>query len=77
LPPYEVLDPIIEAYVEEDVSFETIVGRGYDESIVRHVLDLINRNEYKRRQSPPGIKITPRAFGRDRRYPLASRYQAH
>lgn len=77
LPPYEVLDPIIEAYVEEDVSFETIVARGYDEAIVRHVLDLINRNEYKRRQSPPGIKITPRAFGRDRRYPLASRYRAH
>ena len=77
LPPYEVLDPIIEAYVEEDAAFETIVARGYDEATVRRVIDLINRNEYKRRQSPPGIKITPRAFGRDRRYPLASKYRGH
>ena len=77
LPPYDVLDPIIEAYVEADESFETIVSRGYEEATVRRVIDLINRNEYKRRQSPPGIKITPRAFGRDRRYPLASRYRGH
>ena len=72
-----MLDPIIEAYVEADDSFETIVARGYEEATVRRVIDLINRNEYKRRQSPPGIKITPRAFGRDRRYPLASRYRGH
>ena len=77
LPPYEVLDPIIEAYVEDDASFEEIVGRGYEPAIVRRVIDLINRNEYKRRQSPPGVKITARAFGRDRRYPLASRYVGH
>ena len=77
LPPYEVLDPIIEAYVEDDAAFETIVARGFDEATVRRVIDLINRNEYKRRQSPPGIKITPRAFGRDRRYPLASKYRGH
>ncbi len=77
LPPYEVLDPIIEAYVEDDASFEAIVARGYDEATVRRVIDLINRNEYKRRQSPPGVKITPRAFGRDRRYPLASRYRGY
>ena len=77
LPPYEVLDPIIEAYVEDDDPFEDIVARGYDEAVVRRIIDLINRNEYKRRQSPPGVKITPRAFGRDRRYPLASKYRGH
>ena len=77
LPPYEVLDPIIEAYVEDDASFDEIVGRGHEAATVRRVIDLINRNEYKRRQSPPGVKITPRAFGRDRRYPLASRYAGH
>ena len=77
LPPYEVLDPIIEAYVEDDASFEAIVADGYDAAAVRRVIDLINRNEYKRRQSPPGVKITPRAFGRDRRYPLASKYRGH
>ena len=77
LPPYEVLDPIIEAYVEDDASFEAIVERGFEPDMVRRIIDLINRNEYKRRQSPPGVKITPRAFGRDRRYPLASRYRGH
>ena len=77
LPPYEVLDPIIEAYVEDDASFEAIVERGFEPDTVRRIIDLINRNEYKRRQSPPGVKITPRAFGRDRRYPLASRYRGH
>ena len=77
LPPYEVLDPIIEAYVEDDVSFEAIVDRGFDPDTVGRIIDLIDRNEYKRRQSPPGVKITSRAFGRDRRYPLASRYRGH
>jgi NAD+ synthase (glutamine-hydrolysing) len=77
LPPYEVLDPIIEAYVEDDASFEAIVDRGFEPQTVRRIIELINRNEYKRRQSPPGVKITPRAFGRDRRYPLASRYRGH
>ena len=75
LPPYEVLDPIVEAYVEDDAAFGAIVARGYDAETVRRVIGLIDRNEYKRRQSPPGVKITPRAFGRDRRYPLASRYR--
>tara|TARA_B100000686_G_C16749462_1_gene951547 strand:- start:712 stop:2094 length:1383 start_codon:yes stop_codon:yes gene_type:complete len=74
LPEYDILDPIIEAYVEEDLSLEAIVNRGFDKKIVRNVIDMINRNEYKRRQSPPGVKITPRAFGRDRRLPLATRY---
>jgi len=77
LPEYDILDPIIEAYVEEDLSLEAIVNRGFDEKIVRNVIDMINRNEYKRRQSPPGVKITPRAFGRDRRLPLATRYAGY
>ncbi|MEE8369663.1 MAG: NAD+ synthase [Dehalococcoidia bacterium] len=75
LPPYEVLDPILEAYVEEDKSLEEIVAMGYDYAIVVRVIRMVNRNEYKRRQAPPGVKITPRAFGRDRRLPIANRYQ--
>ena len=77
LPPYEVLDPIIEAYVEDDRPLDAIVALGYEEPTVRRVIDMINRNEYKRRQSPPGVKITPRAFGRDRRLPLASKYRGY
>ena len=77
LPPYEVLDPIIEAYVEDDLSLESIVALGYDEAIAKRVIDMVNRNEYKRRQSPPGVKITPRAFGRDRRLPLATKYRGY
>ena len=77
LPPYEVLDPIIEAYVEDDLSLEAIVARGADEALVRRVIDMINRNEYKRRQSAPCVKITPRAFGRDRRLPLATKYRGY
>ncbi|MEZ4501414.1 MAG: NAD+ synthase [Dehalococcoidia bacterium] len=77
LPPYDVLDPIIEAYVEDDRPVEAIVADGFEEATVRRVVDLINRNEYKRRQSPPGVKVTTRAFGRDRRLPLASRYRPY
>ena len=77
LPPYEVLDPIIEAYVEDDLSLPSIVALGHDEAIAKRVIDMVNRNEYKRRQSPPGVKITPRAFGRDRRLPLATRYRGY
>ncbi len=77
LPPYEILDPIIEAYVEDDRPLEAIVARGFDEATVRRVIDMVNRNEYKRRQSPPGVKITTRAFGRDRRLPLASGYRGY
>ena len=77
LPPYDVLDPIIEAYVEDDMPLEAIVAGGFDEAVVRRVIDMINRNEYKRRQAPPGVKITTRAFGRDRRLPLASRYRGY
>jgi len=75
LPPYEILDPILEAYVEGDRSGPEIVAMGFDEATVRHIFALVDRNEYKRRQSPPGVKITPRAFGRDRRLPIANRYR--
>ncbi|HXH22589.1 MAG TPA: NAD+ synthase [Dehalococcoidia bacterium] len=75
LPPYEVLDPILQAYVEEDRSIEEIVAMGFDEAVVRKVMRMVDLNEYKRRQAPPGIKITPRAFGRDRRLPITNRYR--
>ena len=75
LPPYEALDPILKAYVEDDYGFDEIVEMGFDADTVRGVIALVDRNEYKRRQSPPGIKITPRNFGRDRRMPIASRYR--
>ena len=73
LPPYEVLDPIIEAYVEDDRAPSEIVAMGFDAEIVHRTVRMIDRNEYKRRQAPLGVKITPRAFGRDRRLPLAAR----
>jgi len=75
LPPYEELDTVLEAYVEEDKSIEEIVAMGYDRDLVVRVIQMVNRNEYKRRQAPPGVKITPRAFGRDRRLPIANRYR--
>ena len=74
LPEYEILDPILEAYVERDATINELISAGFQEEDVRHVISLIDRNEYKRRQSPPGVKITQRAFGRDRRLPLAQRY---
>ena len=75
LPPYEILDPIIHAYVEEDKSVAEIVEMGFDEEIVRRVVRMSDRNEYKRRQSAPGIKITPKAFGKDRRLPITNKYR--
>ena len=74
LPPYEILDPILQAYVEEDRSLGEIVEMGFDEEVVKRVILLVDRNEYKRRQGPPGIKITPRAFGKDRRLPITNKY---
>ena len=74
LPEYEVLDTIIDAFVNQDKTPEQIVALGYPEYDVRRVINMINRNEYKRRQAAPGIKITHRAFGRDRRYPITSLY---
>ena len=73
LPPYDVLDPILEAYVEKDKSLQEIVQLGFDEKLVTRVIRSVDLNEYKRRQSPPGVKITPRAFGRDRRLPITNR----
>lgn len=75
LPPYPVLDPILQAYVEEDRSVEEIVAMGYPAELVRSLAAMVDRNEYKRRQSPPGLKVTPRAFGRDRRLPITNRYR--
>jgi NAD+ synthase (glutamine-hydrolysing) len=75
LPPYEVLDPIIEDYVEEDRSPEEIIAAGADRELVERVVAMIDRAEYKRRQAPPGVKITPKAFGRDRRLPITNRYR--
>ena len=72
LPPYEVLDPILRLYVEEDQGIAAIVEQGFDEDLVRRVTRLVDRNEYKRRQAPPGVRISRRAFGRDRRYPITS-----
>ena len=77
MPPYDQLDPILEAYVENDRSLKEIVAMGHDEALVRRVIAMVDRNEYKRRQAPPGVKITPRAFGRDRRLPLANRYRGY
>lgn len=77
LPPYPVLDPILKAYVEDDRSFEEIIALGCEPECVEKVLRMIDSSEYKRRQSPPGIKITPRAFGRDRRFPITNRYRSY
>ncbi len=74
LPPYEDLDPIVEAYVEDDLGVEEIVARGHDRATVDRIVRMIDRTEYKRRQAAPGIKITPKAFGRDRRMPITNRY---
>ena len=75
LPPYEVLDPILRAYAEEDRSLEEIVAMGFDRKTVERVMRLVDSSEYKRRQAPPGVKITTRAFGRDRRLPITNRYR--
>jgi NAD+ synthase (glutamine-hydrolysing) len=74
LPPYSILDAILEAYIEKDISAEAIAEMGFDIKIVRWVLARVDASEYKRRQSPPGIKITPRAFGRDRRMPITNKF---
>lgn len=74
LPDYDILDPILEAFIEEDLSVKEIVERGFDRDVVIRVLEMVKRSEYKRRQAPPGIRISRRAFGRDWRYPITSRY---
>lgn len=75
LPPYEVLDPILKLYIEDDLGVEEIAARGFDSDTVSRVMRLCDGSEYKRRQAPPGVKITPRSFGRDRRLPLTNRFR--
>jgi NAD+ synthase (glutamine-hydrolysing) len=75
LPDYDTLDAILEAYVEEDADREQLLMMGFDGEIVDRVIALVERAEYKRRQQPPGVKITPRAFGRDRRMPITNAYR--
>ncbi len=74
LPDYDILDPILEAFIEENASVREIMARGFDRDVVIRVLEMVKRSEYKRRQAPPGIRISGRAFGRDWRYPITSRY---
>jgi NAD+ synthase (glutamine-hydrolysing) len=75
LPPYETLDPILELYIEDDRSAEEIIAAGHDPATVRRVAQMVDRNEYKRRQAAPGVKITTKAFGRDRRIPITNGYR--
>ncbi len=75
LPPYDILDPILKAYVEDDRSFEELMAMGFERKTVERVMRLVDTSEYKRRQAPPGVKITTRAFGRDRRLPITNRYR--
>jgi len=75
LPPYELLDPVLTAYVEEDKSVEQIIALGSDAEVAKRAARLVDASEYKRRQAPPGVKITPRAFGRDRRLPITNRFK--
>jgi NAD+ synthase (glutamine-hydrolysing) len=74
LPPYELLDPVLKAYVEDDLAIDQIVAMGFDREVVTRVARLVDRNEYKRRQSAPGIKITSRDFGKDRRLPITNKF---
>ncbi len=75
LPPYDLLDAILERYIEDDMIEPEIVADGYDEALVRRICSMVDRNEYKRRQAAPGVKITTKAFGRDRRLPITNRYR--
>jgi NAD+ synthase (glutamine-hydrolysing) len=77
LPPYHLLDPVLKAYIEDELSFGEVLKLGCDAETVRKVIRMVDRSEYKRRQSPPGIKITARAFGRDRRFPITNRYRSY
>ncbi len=77
LPPYEELDPILKAYVEDDMTFDEIIAMGSEPEVVKRVIGLVDRSEHKRWQAAPGVKITPRSFGRDRRMPIANRWRAY
>jgi NAD+ synthase (glutamine-hydrolysing) len=75
LPPYDVLDPVLAAYVEGDLTAAELITSGFDEKVVRRVTRLVDLAEYKRRQSPPGVRVTPKAFGKDRRLPITNAYR--
>jgi NAD+ synthase (glutamine-hydrolysing) len=77
LPPYEVLDPILEGYIEDDASLDELVAKGFDRGTVAEVVRLVDGAEYKRRQAPPGPKITGRSFGKDRRLPITNRFRGY
>ncbi|MGE5172865.1 MAG: NAD+ synthase [Betaproteobacteria bacterium] len=77
LPVYEVLDPILKAYVEDDKEFDEMLRMGFDRKTVERVIRLVDSSEYKRRQAPPGVKITPRSLGKDRRFPITNRYKSY
>ncbi len=77
LPPYEILDPILKSYIEDDLDYRSISEKGFDKKTVRAVTEMVDRSEYKRRQGSPGIKITPRAFGKDRRYPITNNFKSY
>jgi NAD+ synthase (glutamine-hydrolysing) len=77
LPVYSVLDPILKAYVEDDREFDEILKMGFDRKTVERVIRLVDSSEYKRRQAPPGVKITPRGLGKDRRFPITNRYKSY
>jgi NAD+ synthase (glutamine-hydrolysing) len=75
LPPYEVLDPIVQGYVEQDLTVDDLIELGHDEALVRKVARMIDVAEWKRRQAPVGVRVTPKAFGRDRRMPITNGYR--
>jgi NAD+ synthase (glutamine-hydrolysing) len=76
LPPYDALDLVLEAYVEEDRSLEELAADGFDADVVRRAVGMIDRAEYKRRQAPPGVRLRPKAFGRDRRTPITNHWRS-
>jgi len=75
LPPYETLDPILQAYIEEERAREDIIEMGFDRGVVNEIIRMVDHSEYKRQQAPIGIKITPKAFGSGRRMPITNRYE--
>ena len=77
LPPYEQLDDILQRYVEQEQPFGELVGAGFDKELVERIISLVDRNEYKRKQAAPGLKVTSRAFGSGRRLPIAQNYRPY
>ena len=75
LPPYDQLDPILESYIEKDMGINSLTEAGFEPQLVEHVINAVEISEYKRRQSPPGVKITPRSFDKDRRMPIVNKYR--